>query len=134
MRMHQIPSGFSVMAVVLTAGLLVAVNARAAEPTNKEKILGTWELVKTTEKDGAPAGSTVEFMKDGKAKLTIKADKPMTLEVTYTVDGDTLKIMLKGPDGKEVTDTMKITKLTDKELVTEEKSPGQTGTSEFKKK
>lgn len=134
MKQQQILSGISVAAVLLASALFAAVTARAAEPTNKEKIVGTWELVKTTEKNAPPVGSTVEFTKDGKAKLTVKADKPMTLEATYSVDGDTLKILLKGPDGKEATDTMKITKLTDKELVTEEKTPGQSGTSEFKKK
>jgi len=60
-------------------------------------------------------------------KVSIKAGKKsINLEGTYSVDGDTLRIVTG------VTDTMRIIRLTDTELVTE--TPGKTGTTELKKK
>ena len=65
--------------------------------------------------------------------MSIKADKQaIIIEGTYSVDGDTLKIVPKRRDGKDATNTMKIIKLTDKELVTE--PPDKTGTTSLKKK
>ena len=104
-----------------------------AEPLDKAKLVGTWEFVKSTEKKSPPPGSTVEFTKDGKLKMSTKAGKQsITTEGTYSVDGDTLKIVTEGPDGKDDTRTMKIIRLTDKELVTE--PPDETSTTELRKK
>jgi uncharacterized protein (TIGR03066 family) len=94
---------------------------------NADKIVGTWEAVKGE----VPAGSTIEFTKDGKMKLNIKAGgQTISVEGTYKVDGDKLTTTGKGPDGKEKTETVKIKKLTDKELVIEDEK-GKT--EEFKK-
>jgi uncharacterized protein (TIGR03066 family) len=99
---------------------------------NKTKIVGTWELVKSTAKEGAPPGTLVEFTKDGKFKLSVKAgDKEIKIDGTYSLDGDKLKTAMKGPDGKEISDTDTITKLDDKEL-TLKGSKGEI--TEFKKK
>jgi uncharacterized protein (TIGR03066 family) len=91
--------------------------------SNKDKIVGTWEFVKSSEKDAPPAGAmSVEFTKDGKMTMSMKMpgmDKPITAEGTYEVDGDTLKTK-GGPGGKDKTESVKIAKLTDKELITEE--------------
>jgi uncharacterized protein (TIGR03066 family) len=130
------------LTVIMIACSSITTNSPTSSPTlsNKEKIIGTWEFVKSTggdPKDPAPPpGSTVEFTKDGKAKMTVKAGgQPVTVDATYTVDGDTLKLVMKGPPGgKDITDTMTITKLTDKELITEEKKGGKTETTELKKK
>jgi len=100
-----------------------------AEPLDKAKLVGTWEFVKSTDKKSPPPGSTVEFTKDGMVKVSTKAAKQsITIEGTYTVDGDTLKIEI----GKDDTRTMRIIRLTDKELVTE--PPDETGTTELRKK
>jgi uncharacterized protein (TIGR03066 family) len=100
--------------------------------SNKEKIVGTWELVKTDAKNGAPPGTIVEFTKDGKLNITVMAgDQKIAVKGTYSVQADTLKSAMKGEDGKEVTDTDKILKLTDKELVLKD-TKGQT--TELKKK
>lgn len=107
------------------------------ELSNKEKILGTWEPVKP--KAGEP--DSIAFLPDGKMKVMAKDDKgkPVTVEGTYTVDGDKITSAphgpdgkpLKGPDGKEMKETATITKLTDTELVTKDEK-GKT--DEFKKK
>ena len=83
------------------------------EPTNKEKIVGIWEPTKGE----LPKGSTVEFTKDGKLKVVVKIeDKSITLEGTYTVDGDKVKTVLKD-EGQERKEDLKIKTLNDKELV-----------------
>lgn len=106
----------------------VAQGADKKEPTNKEKIVGVWE---PTKGDSLPKGATIEFTKDGKLKIAIKVEgKTITADGTYTVDGDKLTTVLKD-EGKEKKETVKIKKLTDKELVTED-SKGMV--DEFKKK
>jgi uncharacterized protein (TIGR03066 family) len=100
----------------------------AQDPTKTAgKIVGTWKPTKGE----IPASTTVEFTKNGKMKLNIKAGgRTISLEGTYKVDGDKLTTTGKGPDGKEKTVTVKIKKLTDKELVIEDEK-GKT--EEFKK-
>jgi uncharacterized protein (TIGR03066 family) len=106
----------AVMACVVV-GLAVFPGRSAAqkkELTNKEKIVGIWEITKSAE---APAGSTVEFTKDGKLKFTINLNnKQASAEGTYTVDGDSINAI--GPKGEK--ETIKIKKLTDTELITED--------------
>ena len=85
---------------------------------NAAKIIGTWEVVKG---GGLPAGSTLEFAKDGKLKINVKADgKTSSLEGTYKVDDDKLTTTGKGANDKETTVTVKITKLTGSELILED--------------
>jgi len=103
--------------------------ARAAEASNKEKIVGVWE----TGKGGArvPKDSKIEFTKDGKVKAASKIEgRTITLEATYSIEGDKLKFVIKGPDGKKVEDTVTIQKLTDTEMIYKD-SKG--GVAEFKK-
>jgi uncharacterized protein (TIGR03066 family) len=84
----------------------------------KEKIIGVWEIDKATAPEQIPPGTTVEYTKDGKMKIHAKVgEMELKLEGTYSVDGDQLKTTMKGPDGKEMSDTDTITKLTDKEMV-----------------
>jgi uncharacterized protein (TIGR03066 family) len=100
--------------------------------SNKEKIVGTWELVKTDAKDGASPGTLVEFTKDGKLKFTLTVGgMKVFVDGTYSVKGDTLNTAITGPDGKKMTDTDTIQKLTDKEMVLKD-AKGQT--TELKKK
>ncbi len=101
------------------------------EASNKDKIVGSWEVTK-----GTPPGGVVEFTKDGKLKMTAEGPdkKPLTMEGTYAVDGDSLKVTMKGPGGKDHSETSKITKLTDKEMAFEEKQGDKTEITEFKKK
>ena len=79
-----------------------------------KKIVGVWEAAK----GDLPKGSTVEFTKDGKLKLTLKVeDKTLTADGSYTVDGEKVNVVLKF-EGQEQKQTLKIKTLTDKMLVT----------------
>jgi uncharacterized protein (TIGR03066 family) len=96
-----------------------------AAASNKDKIIGVWEVTKSAD---APPGATVEFTKDGKMKMTFAINgKEMSAEGSYTVEGD--KVNSVGPDGKK--DTATIKKLTESQLVVED-AKGKT--DEYKKK
>jgi uncharacterized protein (TIGR03066 family) len=113
-----------VLRLLVVAGLILGVTAARADDKKddkkayKDKIVGTWVLKKDENPKSPPPGSILEFTKDGKMKFTAKIqDKEIKLEGTYSVDGDKLTTTMKTPDGKEMSDTDTITKLTDKELV-----------------
>ncbi|HEY1861446.1 MAG TPA: TIGR03066 family protein, partial [Gemmataceae bacterium] len=96
---------------------LTAICADDKKDDKKDKLVGVWEATK----GDAPKGATLEFSKDGKLKIAFEADgKKIAIEGTFKVDGDSLETNLKGPDGKEHKETMKIKTLTEKELVTED--------------
>ena len=94
----------------------------AAPPaTNKEKIVGKWELVKGEQ--GWPAGATWEFSKDGKATVDLGIAKPGG---AYEVNGDALQCT---PEGKGA-NALTIKELTDAKLVV---ADDKGKTNEFKK-
>jgi uncharacterized protein (TIGR03066 family) len=99
------------------------------ELTNKDKIVGSWELTKSG--GGGPPGAVLTFGKDGKLKMSMKFEgKEVGMDGTYDVEGEKLHTTMKD-DGKERKETMKIKKLTDTEFVTEDEK-GMI--DEFKKK
>jgi uncharacterized protein (TIGR03066 family) len=105
-------------------------NTSTVEVSNKDKIVGVWELVKGSD---LPPGTSFEFMKDGKMKVSIKdGDKTTEMNGTYKVEGDKLTNAGKGPDGKEQKETDTIVKLTDTELVIKDDKHNKT--LEFKKR
>jgi uncharacterized protein (TIGR03066 family) len=108
------------MALALPAVFLICLTATYADDKKddkKDKIVGVWEATE----GNAPKGATLEFSKDGKLKIAFDADgKKISIEGTYEIKGDSLKTNLKGPDGKEREETMKIESLTEKELVTKD--------------
>src|SRR5260370_34140573 len=92
---------------VMAAGLLMlglVAGVRAEEKKadgNKEKLVGTWEVVKSDEGGAPPVGTMVMFAKDGKMKLIHKKDdKEMTTEGTNTADGDKNTTTMN-PDDKQ---------------------------------
>jgi len=103
------------LGVVLVA---FAGNAKA-EDLDGKKLVGVWSLAKAG--GNLPEGSTVEFTKDGKLTVQVKSDgKEVKLEGTYTFAKDQLSVKLKLGDDK-IEETMTVKKLTDDELVTEDK-------------
>ncbi len=120
----------------MTAGLADApAGARAPAPPRKEtaykeKILGTWELTKS--EDG-PIGATIEFAKDGKARMALLGPdgERLTMEATYKVEGSTVTVIVKDPDGKERPEPATIIELTDSKLVVKDEK-GKV--DEFKKR
>jgi uncharacterized protein (TIGR03066 family) len=118
--------------ILVFAGISAADDKKDDKKTEetKKKLLGTWVA---QEGGDMPAGSTLEFVKDGKLKIVVKIqDNKIDVEGTFELtDGETLKVTSKDPDGKERSEKIKISKLTDSELVTvDEKDKKDT----FKKK
>jgi uncharacterized protein (TIGR03066 family) len=122
-------AGFLILALVGISAADEKKDEKKTEET-KKKLLGTWVA---QEGGDMPAGSTLEFVKDGKLKIVLKIqDNKIEVEGTYEVaDGEKLNVTSKTPDGKEHSEKIKISKLTDSELVTiDEKDKKDT----FKKK
>ncbi|MBX9624965.1 MAG: TIGR03066 family protein [Gemmataceae bacterium] len=95
---------------------------------NAKKIVGKWEVAKAG--GDLPAGSTVEFTKDGKITAVVKADgQELKIEGTYKVEKDKLTVKLKLGD-QEIDETATIKKLTDDALHLEDKDKK---VDEFKK-
>ena len=89
-----------------------------------KKLLGTWEITKAGNPNGAQAGSTLTFEKEGKFKGSIKTPGG-TIPITgkYTLDGDKLtsKFEVGGMEAEEV---LTITKLADDALELKDKDGG----------
>ena len=110
-------SALKLLAAVAVVGL-AGTGARADEKADyAKKIVGKWELTKV-EEGGLPKGTLVEFDKDGKVKVTVKAeDKEQVLEGTYKVEGESLMLTMKvGEDERKQTITL--LKLDDKVMHT----------------
>jgi uncharacterized protein (TIGR03066 family) len=101
----------------LAIACLLAAAARAEEKVDYAKlIVGKWEITKA-DPCTAPEGAMVEFTKDGKFKV---AAKDINIEGTYKLDGNKFTFTMK--DGtEEKTQTITITKITDKEMSTKDK-------------
>jgi len=98
-------------------------------PSTMAKLAGTWELTKS--EAGDPLGSTIEF-KDTAVTFTLKIGGiAAPAEGVYIVEGDTIKIRIKLPSGREYVDELKIKTLTDTTLETVDRN-GRV--SEYKKK
>ncbi len=95
--------------VVLSFGGIV----QAGDP-NKATIVGHWEVVKSVD---APAGSSVEFTKDGKLILIPKGKEEKKLVATYKVEGKKLTTTRK-EKGQEEVNILTIQTLTDNMLIT----------------
>jgi len=104
--------------LLAAAGMTEATGGeKKKDKTNAEKILGKWEVTKAEQ---VPAGSTIEFTKDGKFKAVLKAgDKDLAMDGTYKVEKDKLKTTLKLGD-KEISDTDIIKTLNETMLVLED--------------
>ncbi len=96
--------------------LAVGLVGTAGEDTAK-KLIGVWKVSKS---EGSPPGATIEFTKDGKIKLRAEVKgKVLEASGTYTVKGQTITSKITH-EGKTMTETAKIKKLTEKLLVTED--------------
>lgn len=125
MKKVMVTMGLGVMLVAVMSGLVRADDKKDA---NKDKLVGSWTLTKT--EGDTPEGLTIEFTKDGKLNVGIKAgDMNLNLSGTYTVTGDKVNVKLKfGDDEKE--EKLTIKEITaDKLVMTDSKNK----TDEFKK-
>jgi uncharacterized protein (TIGR03066 family) len=108
------------LAVGLVVGLLGAAARAEDKPDYAKMIVGKWEVTKS-DPGTVPPGSVVEFTKDGKfIVIGKKDDKEETFEGKYTVEKDTFTFTIKVGD-QEHTDTITITKISDKAMSTKNK-------------
>lgn len=114
-------SALRLVAVLAVVGLVGAgVSADDKKPDYAKQIVGKWEVTKADE-GTLPAGSIVEFTKDGKFKALEKdGATDVTFEGTYKVTGDKFEITLKIGEESH-TNTITITRLTDDEMHTKDK-------------
>ena len=84
----------SALAVVVAFGGAFAVEEKKEEKkVDAAKLVGKWEITKTSEAGGAPKGTIIEFTKDGKVIGTVEIDgTKMDFKGTYKVDGEKLKL------------------------------------------
>jgi uncharacterized protein (TIGR03066 family) len=118
--MMRVLCSFVLCQSVVALPPLAAVGKKPA--TNAEKIVGTWEFVKSKYNVPIPFGTTFKLAKNGKLTVVVitgLADG-FCVEGTYKVKSDKLIISRKGPDAKEKSDTYTIKKLTNTELVIED--------------
>jgi uncharacterized protein (TIGR03066 family) len=109
------------MTIVLGVLLLGVVQLQPTlgdEKKNKELLVGTWTLTKS-ETPNAPTGAIVIFSKDGKLTISIKGEKEISIEGTYTVAGEKINTTMK-LGAMEKMDVLTIKELTDKKLVVED--------------
>lgn len=105
-------------AAVLGVAVAFAAGTAKAQDDNAKKIVGTWEVTKGTD---LPAGSTLEFTKDGKVNAVVKMDgTELKLDGTYKVEKDKLMVKIKVGE-QTIEDTATIKKLTAEDLEIEDK-------------
>lgn len=117
----------------LAVGVLAALVAGPGRADDKKddakdyakKLVGKWEITKAGNPNGAQAGSTLDFGKDGKLKAVIvtTGGRKVPIPGTYTVEKDKLTSKA-GPPGMEEEEVLTITKLTDDALELKDKDGG----------
>lgn len=109
----------SVLAGLLGVVMVAFATTAQAQDDNAKKIVGVWEVAKAG--GDLPAGSTIEFTKDGMIKAVVKVEgMEVKLDGTYTVAKDKLTVKIKVAD-QNVEETATIKKLTDDALEIEDK-------------
>src|SRR5262245_44194740 len=108
----------------LMAGAMVCLagaNLWAEDKADNAKLMvGKWECTKA-DPGTLPVGSIVEFMKDGKMKVTMKmGDMEVKIDGSYTVEKNTFTMAMKIGD-EEHKQTITIKKISDKEMSTTDK-------------
>jgi uncharacterized protein (TIGR03066 family) len=105
---------------VLGVAVVVCAGTARAQDDNAKKIVGSWEVTKAASE--IPAGTTIEFTKDGKLRIAIKANGADTsLEGTYKIEKEKLTVKMKLGD-QDVEEILTVKKLTDDALEIEDKA------------
>src|SRR5579872_5097941 len=128
------PLAYAVALSLVAAAPMAAAPAPLPKPPkNKVLIVGVWELVGSRGRRGRKV--LFEFTRGGELRLRAVAGPPPRTanrrSISYSVDGDKLRLTFKGPDGMERKVTNTITRLTDTELHFKTESGS---TSEFRRK
>lgn len=111
----------AVLGCALAVGLVAAATAARADDkdgkVDGKKLVGKWEPA------DLPKGgkAVIEFTKDGKLAVEFEfGGRAEKTAGTYKLDGNKLTVTMKKGEGKERSETMTVTKLTDDEMVMED--------------
>lgn len=88
---------------------------------NAEKLVGTWQLVKSDQEVPEDLKFFVDLTADGKmtVRVEMKGSKEgLTMKGKYKVNGNKIDYTITTPDGEKKQEILTIKKLTDTELVT----------------
>jgi uncharacterized protein (TIGR03066 family) len=100
-------------------GLAVLALAGSARADDAAKLVGKWEVTKSTGE--TPMGAVVEFTRDGKLTATVSFDgKQIKFDGTYELKKDKLSVKLVHGEEK-VNEVFTVKKLTDDEMELEDK-------------
>lgn len=106
-----------VLAVTLTAG--TQADNKEEKKDNAKLLGGIWEVVKAAP-GTLPVGSLMEFGKEGKLKLSVKAkDQEHKLDGTYKVEGNKVELNVKLGD-REKKQVLTIKKISERDLSLED--------------
>jgi uncharacterized protein (TIGR03066 family) len=109
----------SAFAALLGVVMVVFAGTAQGQDDNAKKIVGVWEITKAG--GDLPAGTTIEFTKDGKLNANLKVEgMEVKLDGTYKVEKDKLTVKIKVAD-QNIEETATIKKLTDDALEIEDK-------------
>lgn len=104
-----------------------------AKKSQKELLVGTWEVVQAEPEDANARGSAMEFTAEGKVTVHPKNSEPQTY--TYRLDGAKLVITLPIEAGEKAQeDVSTITTLTESELVLTKVEGSDKGFAKLKRK
>ena len=109
----------SVFAGLLGVVMVGFATTAQAQDDNAKKIVGVWEVAKAG--GDLPAGSTIEFTKDGMLKAVVKVEgMEVKLDGTYKVEKEKLTVKIKVAE-QNIEEIATIKKLTDDALEIEDK-------------
>jgi uncharacterized protein (TIGR03066 family) len=105
------------------AGMIVCALVASTRGADKSKksdtaklLVGKWQTTKDHKE--APAGTVIEFTKDGKMRVTLKkGGKEENIAGVYTLEGDRIQYTLKLGETDEKKDPLTIKKITAEQLV-----------------
>ena len=88
---------------------------------NAEKLVGTWQLVKSDQEIPEDLKFFVDLTADGKMAIRVEmkgTKEGLTMKGKYKVDGNKIDYTITTPDGEKKQEILTIKKLTDTDLVT----------------
>jgi uncharacterized protein (TIGR03066 family) len=107
------------LAACLVVAFAAAVSAQDKEKGNAEKLVGTWQLVKSDQDVPDGVKFFVELAADNKMTVRVEMGKEsLVMKGKYKVDGNKIDYTLTTPDGGKKQEILTIKKLTDDELIT----------------
>lgn len=107
--------------VILLCASVIQAQDEPKQKGNAEKLVGTWQLVKSDQEIPDDLKFFVDLAADGKMAIRVEmkgSKESLTMKGKYKVDGNKIDYTVTTPDGEKKQEILTIKKLTDTELVT----------------